>query len=55
VLRRADFETERREIERYLDLAACEGEDRERALSLAGGEDYEVTLGWYLLAKPSLL
>ena len=56
VLRRAEFETERRELERYLDLAACEGENRERARSLAGGgEDYEVTLGWYLLAKPSLL
>jgi ubiquinone/menaquinone biosynthesis C-methylase UbiE len=55
VLRRAEFETERREIERYLDLAACEGEERQRARSLAGGEDYEVTLGWYLLAKPGLL
>jgi ubiquinone/menaquinone biosynthesis C-methylase UbiE len=55
VLRRAEFETQRREIERYLDLAVCEGEERERARSLAGGEDYEVTLGWYLLAKPSLL
>jgi SAM-dependent methyltransferase len=55
VLRRCEFETERREIERYLDLAACQGEERERARSLAGGEDYEVTLGWYLLAKPSLL
>jgi ubiquinone/menaquinone biosynthesis C-methylase UbiE len=53
VLRRAEFETQRREVEPYLDLAGCEGEARARALALAGGDSYTATIGWYLLAKPS--
>ena len=49
------FETERRELERYLDLAACEGEARDRARSLAPGRgSYTATVGWYLLVKPSI-
>jgi ubiquinone/menaquinone biosynthesis C-methylase UbiE len=54
ILRRAEFETQRREVEPYLDLAGCEGEVRQRARSLAGGDDYEATIGWYLLVKPGL-
>jgi hypothetical protein len=54
VLRRAEFEAQRREVEPYLDLAGCEGEAREEARALAGGDTYEVTIGWYLLFKPGL-
>jgi ubiquinone/menaquinone biosynthesis C-methylase UbiE len=53
VLRRAEFETQKREVEPYLDLAACEGEEREQARALVGGDAYEVTIGWYLLSKPA--
>jgi SAM-dependent methyltransferase len=52
VLRRAEVESERRAIEPYLDLAGCEGEARERARALAGGESYTAATGWYLLIKP---
>ena len=55
VLRRAEFETDRRELEPYLDLAGCEGEARDRARALAGGgAAYTATIGWYLLLKPGL-
>ena len=54
VLRRAEFETQRREVEPYLDLAGCEGEARARALALAGGDSYTATIGWYLLAKQTV-
>ena len=54
VLRRADFEQQRREVEPYLDLAGCEGEARSRARSLAGSDSYAVTIGWYLLVKPAI-
>ncbi len=53
VLRRAEFETESRKVEPYLDLAGCEGEARQQARTLAGGDAYEVTIGWYLLSKPA--
>jgi ubiquinone/menaquinone biosynthesis C-methylase UbiE len=52
VLRRAEFQSQRREVEPYLDLAGCEGGARNRARALAGGASYEVTVGWYLLVKP---
>lgn len=52
VLRRAEFESERRAIEPYLDLAGCEGDARERARVLAGGDFYTAATGWYLLVKP---
>jgi len=54
VLRRADFEQERRDVEPYLDLAGCEGEERSRARALAGSDSYPVTIGWYLLVKPAI-
>lgn len=53
VLRRAEFETQRREVEPYLDLAGCEGDARARARALAGGDSYTATIGWYLLIKPA--
>jgi ubiquinone/menaquinone biosynthesis C-methylase UbiE len=55
VLLRSEFRQEQRDLDRYLDLAACEGEARERALGLApGGDSYTATVGWYLLSKPSI-
>jgi ubiquinone/menaquinone biosynthesis C-methylase UbiE len=51
VVRRAEIVRESRELERYLDLAGCHGDARERARSLAPadtGTDY----GWYVLRKP---
>jgi ubiquinone/menaquinone biosynthesis C-methylase UbiE len=55
VLRRAEIERERRELEPYLDLAGCEGEARERARGLApAGPVYTVEVGWYLLEKASI-
>jgi ubiquinone/menaquinone biosynthesis C-methylase UbiE len=53
VLRRSSIVRESRDLERYLDLAGCHGEDRERARALApsdAGADY----GWYVLHKPGL-
>jgi ubiquinone/menaquinone biosynthesis C-methylase UbiE len=50
VLIRAEYERETRDLEAYLDLAACEGEARERAEGLAP-PGYTADLGWYLLEK----
>ena len=45
-----DTVRERRDLDRYLDLAACEGDARTHAESLApGGTSVEV--GWYLLRR----
>jgi ubiquinone/menaquinone biosynthesis C-methylase UbiE len=54
VLIRATFQTHRRELDYYLDLAGCEGDARERArqLSPGGPEAYVAESGWYLLRKP---
>ena len=55
VLRRAEVEREERELEPYLDLAGCGGEEREQARGFApGGRSYTAEIGWYLLVKPSL-
>jgi SAM-dependent methyltransferase len=52
VVRRADFDQQRRELEPYLDLAGCSGDARERARALVGADAYTATVGWYLLLKP---
>jgi ubiquinone/menaquinone biosynthesis C-methylase UbiE len=54
VVRRQRFQTHRRALEDYLDLAACEGEARERAraLSPGGPESYVAESAWYLVLKP---
>jgi SAM-dependent methyltransferase len=54
VLIRAHFQTHRRELDYYLDLAGCEGDARERArqLSPGGPQAYVAESGWYLLRKP---
>lgn len=46
-------DVERRDLDAYLDLAACEGEARDRARSLApeGPAAYTAVLGWYVLER----
>ncbi len=51
VLQRTESETETRDLDSYLDLAGCEGEERERARRSAPS-NYTAVLGWYLLEKP---
>jgi ubiquinone/menaquinone biosynthesis C-methylase UbiE len=51
VLRQAEFDSEERDLDSYLDLAGCEGEERERAKALAPS-GYTAVLGWYVLRKP---
>jgi SAM-dependent methyltransferase len=51
VVSRTEFVEEQRNLDRYLDLAGCEGEARERALALAP-PGYAVLIGWYLATKP---
>jgi SAM-dependent methyltransferase len=51
VVTRTDVVEEQRDLERYLDLAGCEGAARDRALALAPPRN-AVPLGWYLAAKP---
>ncbi len=50
VLRRDVELREPRDVERYLDLAGCEGREREHARSLAPA-GYETVTGWYVLAR----
>jgi ubiquinone/menaquinone biosynthesis C-methylase UbiE len=50
VLRRAEIVREQRELESYLDLAGCEGPQRETARALAP-RDYEAVIGWYVLTR----
>jgi ubiquinone/menaquinone biosynthesis C-methylase UbiE len=53
VLHRTSFQSHRRELDSYLDLAGCEGEAREHAKQLSpGGPDaYVAESCWYLLLK----
>ncbi|HET8570095.1 MAG TPA: methyltransferase domain-containing protein [Candidatus Limnocylindria bacterium] len=49
---RAEFETRATDLDAYLDLAGCEGDEREAAQALAPRRDsFPVTVGWYLLAR----
>ena len=50
VLRRDRVLREPRDLERYLDLAGCEGLERERARLLAPSP-YESVTGWYVLVR----
>jgi ubiquinone/menaquinone biosynthesis C-methylase UbiE len=49
-LLREEVVTESRDLDAYLDLAGCEGDEREHARSLAPS-GYEVVVGWYLLRR----
>ena len=53
VVQRVQFQTHRRELDYYLDLAGCEGDARERArqLSPGGPEAYVAESARYLLVK----
>ena len=53
VLLRSSRSDERRALDRYLDLAGCQGDERARALALAphGDETYTASVGWYLLER----
>jgi ubiquinone/menaquinone biosynthesis C-methylase UbiE len=53
VLRASDAVTEQRDLERYLDLAGCQGEERDVARSLGTGQ-MSVVYGWYVLTKPGV-
>jgi ubiquinone/menaquinone biosynthesis C-methylase UbiE len=50
VLRRQEVVREPRDIESYLDLAGCEGPQREHARNLAP-KGYEAVVGWYVLSR----
>lgn len=50
VLVRDEQEREPRDLDAYLELAACEGDERKRAEALAP-VGYTAELGWYLLEK----
>jgi ubiquinone/menaquinone biosynthesis C-methylase UbiE len=53
VLRRSEIVREPRDLERYLDLAGCHGDEREHARSSAP-TDMTAEYGWYVLRKPRL-
>ena len=50
VLRRQKDMRELRDLEAYLDLAGCEGPQREHARNLAP-RGYEAVVGWYVLSR----
>src|SRR5215471_21220671 len=50
LVRRFDVVLEDRDLERYLDLAGCEGGERDRARSLAPSER-RAEIGWYVIHK----
>jgi SAM-dependent methyltransferase len=52
MLIRSRVEAHSRELDHYLDLGGCEGEQREHAVAVAPSDPYEVETGWYLLRKP---
>jgi ubiquinone/menaquinone biosynthesis C-methylase UbiE len=49
-LLREEVVTESRDLDAYLDLAGCVGDEREHARSLAPS-GYEAVVGWYLLSR----
>jgi SAM-dependent methyltransferase len=51
VVRRAELTVEERELESYLDLAGCAGEERDRARALAPARP-TATVGWYVAVRP---
>ena len=52
VVTRNEVTRERRDVERFLDLAGLEGADRERIRRMAPAPVYDVELGWYVARKP---
>jgi ubiquinone/menaquinone biosynthesis C-methylase UbiE len=52
VVTRNEITRERRDVERFLDLAGLEGAARDRIRRMAPGPAYDVELGWYVARKP---
>jgi SAM-dependent methyltransferase len=50
-LRRAEIDREPRDLDAYLDLAGCEGDERDRVARLAP-PGYEAAVGWFVLLRP---
>jgi hypothetical protein len=52
-LLRSRRDEERRNLDAYLDVAGCDGSERDRVLALApeGRHFYTAFLGWYLLER----
>lgn len=50
VLVRSEQEVERRDVDAYLELAGCEGEERRRAEAVVP-PGYTAELGWYLMER----
>jgi ubiquinone/menaquinone biosynthesis C-methylase UbiE len=53
VLRSGEIVREYRDLDRYLDLAGCQGDERLRAHALAPS-DTRAEIGWYVLHKPGI-
>jgi SAM-dependent methyltransferase len=53
VVLRNETVREERDVERFLDIAGIEGEERERLRRMAPAPVYEIEIGWYLARKPS--
>ncbi len=52
VLTRSELVQEERQLDWYLDLAGCAGDERARAEAMAPGRgSYTATVGWYVLAR----
>jgi hypothetical protein len=51
VLRSSEVVREDRDLDRYLDLAGCAGDERARAQALAPS-DVRADVGWYVLRRP---
>ncbi len=54
VLQRAEIVREERDLDDYLDLAGCHGDEREHAREVAP-HDLSAEIGWYVLRKPGVL
>ena len=50
VLRREEIVPESRDLDAYLDLAGCDGDERERLKALAP-PSYEAVMGWFVLTR----
>ena len=48
---RSAIEVERRDVERFLDLAGLEGDERLRVRELAPAKAYDVEVGWFLARR----
>lgn len=52
VVRTSEIVQELRDLERFLDIAGLEGEERERVRRMAPGPLYPIEVGWYVARVP---